>query len=50
MWSKLSTESLARVSAERPKRTIGLWLAVLVAAFGLFGLYFDSAVTTDSTF
>ena len=50
MWSKLSTESLARASAERPKRTIALWLAVLVAAFGLFGLYFDSAVTTEFTF
>ena len=50
MLAKFSTESLARSSAERPKRVIALWLVMLVAAMGLFGTYFEDAVTTEFTF
>ena len=39
MWAKLSTESLARTSAEKPKRVIAAWLVMLVAAMGLFGMF-----------
>jgi len=42
-----STEALARLSARRPWRTIGLWLLVLVLA-GISASTLNSALTTES--
>ena len=50
MFSGLSTENLARVSAQRPKRTIAVWLVAFVAAIGLAGAFFSDAVTTEFKF
>ena len=50
MWNKLSTKSLAEVSARYPKRTIGAWLLVLVAAFVIVATLFDGTLTTEFHF
>ena len=50
MWNKLSTKSLAEVSARHPKRTIGAWLLVLIAAFVIVGTLFDGTLTTEYHF
>ena len=50
MWSKLSTEYLATASARRPKRTIAIWLVVLVAAFVAIGSFIDGTMTTEFYF
>ena len=50
MLKNLSTESLARFSASRPKTVIVAWLATLAVAMGLVGTLFGSAVTTEFTF
>ncbi len=50
MLNNLSTESLARASAARPKRVVIAWLILLVAAMGLVGTLFNSAVTTEFVF
>ena len=50
MFSALSTENLARVSARRPKRTIAIWAVVMVVAFGLVGGLFSDVITTEFKF
>ena len=50
MWKSLSTESLARASASRPKRTIAIWLVVLIAAFASIGTLLDGTMTTEFSF
>ena len=46
----LSTESLARSSARRPKTTIALWGLAILVAIGLIGALLESALTTDDYF
>ena len=41
----LSTEGLARASANRPWTTILIWVAILIVAVGLTGQYLDTATT-----
>ena len=50
MWSKFSTENLARASAIRPKRTILIWTAALFTALILIVALFKDATTTEFTF
>ena len=50
MWNKLSTRSLAEVSARHPKRMIAAWLLVLVAGFVVIGTLFDGTLTTEFHF
>ncbi len=50
MLSRLSTEHLARASAERPKRTIVAWVLAVVISVGLVATLFDDAVTTEFAF
>ena len=50
MLSILSTENLARASASRPKRTVAIWLVVMVAAFVAIGTLFDGTMTTKFYF
>ncbi len=45
---KLSTEGLARATSQHPWRTIGAWLAVLVASVAIIAVFLGSALTTDS--
>jgi RND superfamily putative drug exporter len=47
---KLSPESLARASSRHPWRTIGIWVVVLVAAFGASAALLGDALTTDFDF
>ena len=50
MLKLASTEYLARASADRPKRTIAIWLVVLVAAFVAIVTLFDGTMTTEFYF
>ncbi len=50
MLKLLSTEYLARASAGHPKRTIGIWLVVLVAAFAAIATFIDGTMTTEFYF
>ena len=50
MLKRLSTEYLARASAERPKRTVAVWLVVLVAAFVAIATLLDGTMTTEFYF
>ncbi|PKB73556.1 MAG: hypothetical protein BZY75_01135, partial [SAR202 cluster bacterium Io17-Chloro-G7] len=50
MRKKLTTESLPRGSALRPKRVIAAWLVILIAAVIIFGSLFSDAVTTEFNF
>ena len=50
MWDKLSTRSLAEVSARHPKRTIAAWLLILIAGFVIVGTLFDGTLTTEFHF
>jgi RND superfamily putative drug exporter len=43
----LSTESLARASARHPWRTVGIWIAVVVASLGLVGVLLGDTLTTE---
>jgi len=43
----LSTEGLARASAVHPKRTVAVWVAVVVGAFAVIAVLLGSALTTD---
>ena len=46
----LSTRSISRSSAERPKTTIAIWIATLVLAVVLVGTLLESALTTEFVF
>ena len=46
----LSTRSISRKSAERPKTTILIWVATLVVAFLLIGSLLEDALTTEFVF
>ena len=46
MAAKLSTENLARASANHAKRVILIWFVAFVVAMGLAGALFEDAVTT----
>jgi RND superfamily putative drug exporter len=50
MRTWLSTRHLARKSAEHPWRTIGAWVAALVAAGVLIVAFLGDALTTDDDF
>ena len=50
MMNRLSTEYLARAAGSRPKRTIGIWLAILVAAFVAIVAFVDGTMTTQFYF
>ena len=50
MRSWLSTRNLARMSAEHPWRTVGLWLVALVAAGALVVTFLGDALTTEDDF
>ncbi len=50
MLKRFSTEYLARASASHPKRTIAIWLVVLVAAFGAIATFIDGTMTTEFFF
>ena len=50
MPNLFSTEYLARASADRPKQTIVIWLAVLVAAFVAIATLVDGTMTTEFHF
>ena len=41
---------LARASASHPKRTILVWLVVLIAAFGAVGTFVEGTMTTEFFF
>jgi uncharacterized membrane protein YdfJ with MMPL/SSD domain len=41
------TERLARASARRPWRVVGLWLVVVVASFAAIGMFLDDVLTAD---
>jgi uncharacterized membrane protein YdfJ with MMPL/SSD domain len=44
---RLSTEAIARACARHPWRTVGAWIAVLVAAFACIALLLGGNLTTD---
>ena len=46
----VSTEKLARASARHPKKTLLIWLVVLVAAFASIGSFIDGTMTTEFYF
>lgn len=46
----VSTEALARASAKHPKLTIGLWVAILLAAGGAIAGLLSSALTSEAGF
>ncbi len=46
----LSTERLAHASALRPRRVIGLWVAVLLASLALVYLFLNGALTIEFAF
>ena len=46
----LSTEGLARTSAQHPWRTIGVWLVVIVAAIVLSSAWLSDSLTTEFGF
>jgi RND superfamily putative drug exporter len=50
LLSRLSTESLARSSAAHPKRTILIWVGVLVLGFVLIATLLGSATTVEGNF
>lgn len=50
MASRFSSESLARYSAERPKRMTGAWLVILVLAFLVIGTLCESAISNEDSF
>ena len=50
MWQVLSTEHLARASAQKPKRTIGVWLVALVVAFVAIATLVEGTMTTEFFF
>ena len=46
----LSSESLARLCALHPWRTVSIWLLVMVVALAISSQLFDSAITTEDRF
>lgn len=46
-WCNLLTEYLARISAQRPRLTIGIWLLLVVLALGIIGQLLPTATTTE---
>lgn len=46
----LSTGSISRKSAERPKTTIAVWLGVLALSFVMIGMLLEDALTTEFVF
>ena len=50
MLKRLSTEYLARASASNPKRTIAIWLVMLIAAFVAIATFIDGTMTTEFFF
>lgn len=46
----LSTRTLARRSAEHPKRVIGIWAVILVLAVGTFGALLSGVLSPSFTF
>jgi putative drug exporter of the RND superfamily len=50
MHTWLSTRNLARMSAEHPWRTVGLWLVTLIAAGALVVTFLGDALTTEDDF
>ncbi|MDH3470631.1 MAG: MMPL family transporter [Acidimicrobiia bacterium] len=46
----MNPEKIARASSKRPWVVIGVWLAVLLLAFGLSGAFLADALTTDFDF
>ena len=50
MWQRLSTEYLAAACARRPKRTILIWLVVLVAGFASVFTFVEGTMTTEFFF
>jgi RND superfamily putative drug exporter len=44
---KLSTESIARACARHPRRTIGIWVGVVVLALALVGSLLSGKLTSD---
>ena len=47
MNTRVSTEGLARACAVHPKRTVGIWLAVVLVSFAVIALLLGDALTTD---
>ncbi len=47
MWSKLSTEHLARVSAMHPWRVVGIWMIVFAVAIAILATGFSDALTPE---
>jgi RND superfamily putative drug exporter len=43
----LSTESLARASARRPWRTVGIWIGTVVASLAIVSLFLGDTLTTE---
>ena len=50
MLKLFSAEYLTRSSASRPKRTLIIWLVVLIAAFGAIATFADGTMTTEFHF
>ena len=50
MKLNLSTEAVARASANRPWRTIGVWIVFLVVAIGINATLLADALTTEFSF
>ena len=50
MKLNLSTEAVARASANRPWRTIGVWVVLLVVAIGINATLLADALTTEFSF
>ena len=46
----VSTGKLARASARHPKKTLAIWLVVLVAALAAIGSFIDGTMTTEFYF
>ncbi len=50
MRRRISPQTVARYSALHPWRTIGLWVVLVVAAFGLIGTLLPGALTAQYSF
>ena len=50
MALNLSTEGLARASAQRPWRVVGIWIVLLLAAFGIIATLLQDVLTTEFGF
>ena len=50
MKLNLSTEAVARASANRPWRTVGVWIVLLVLAIGINSTLLADALTTEFAF